>query len=171
MTARRTFAADTSVPVDRTRAEIGKLLAAWGCSALGWTDHLAEGAVELGFVWDPSVVARHGKQGSRCRIHWLLTCAQCQWKDGFPVTEQMLFRVRMRVKTGDDPQKKRQTHRLLLLKIKADLNAAEAGLAKAEEVFLPWIVDGNGVSVSEHVLPRLRQAYAALPAKTGGDDA
>ena len=164
MTTRRIYAADTSVPVDRTRAEIRDLLSSWGCSGMGWTDHFREGDVELGFVWDPAVVARQGVSATRCRRHYLNTCAECGWKDGFKdLGDHVLFRVRMRLKVGTDPQKQRSAHRLLLLKIKADLNAAQAGLAKAEEVFLPWIVDAAGTTVSEHVLPRLKQAYAALP--------
>lgn len=165
---RRIFAADSSVPVDRTRAEIRDLLAQWGCSGMGWTDHFADGAVELAFVWDPTVIERRDKQKRNCPGgHWRATCEVCQWKDGFAVAEQVLFRVRMRVKVGADAQKQRTAHRLLLLKIKADLNAAEAGLAKAEEVFLPWIVDGHGNTISEVILPRLKASYAALPAKAG----
>lgn len=170
---RRIFAEDSSVPVDRTRAEITRLLQDWGCSAMGWTDHFAEGAFELGFVWDPGVLERRGKQGRPCpkgaEHNWRRTCEPCQWRDGFSTADQMLYRVRMKLKVGTDPQKQRTAHRLLLLKLKADLNASEAGLVKAEEAFLPWIVDGNGNTVSEILLPKIKAGYLALPAKTGAD--
>ena len=131
---------------------------------MGWTDHFAEGVVELAFVWDPAIIAKKGEP-SVCRKHYKKTCAECGLRDGYKNTgEAILYKVRMRLKVGEDPQTQRTAHRLVLLKIKADLNAAQAGLAKAEEVFLPWIVDQNGMTVSEHVLPRLRQAYAAIPA-------
>ena len=164
----RKFAEDSSVPVDRSRAEIRDLLSSWGCSGMGWTDHFAEGTVELGFVWDPALVARVGAKGTNCRKHYRFTCAECNWRDGFAIpAEAVLYRVAMRLKIGTDPQKQRTAHRLLLLKIKADLNAAQAGLAKAEEVFLPWIVDKHGATVSEKLLPLLKQNFAALPAAGG----
>lgn len=172
MTAkRRIFAADSSVPVDRTRAEITALLQSWGCSAMGWTDHFAEGAFELGFVWDPGAIARRGQPGRYCpkgsEHRWVKTCEPCQWRDGFSTADQMLYRVRMKMKIGTDPQKNRTAHRLLLLKIKADLNAADAGLVKAEEAFLPWIVTPSGETLSEMVLPKLKSGFLALPAKAG----
>ena len=42
-----------------------------------------------------------------------------------------------------------------------------SGACEGEEVFLPYIVDPQGNTVAEVVLPRLKTAYAALPAKTG----
>ena len=180
--APRKFAQDSSVPVDRSRAEIRDLLAAWGCSGMGWTDHFAEGDVELAFAWDPAVVARMGKQPENCpggfKHNYKRTCVECNWKDGFAAGDGTIYKVRMRLKigtdagkqrtVGDNPQKQRTAHRLLLLKIKADLNAAMAGLVKAEEVFLPYITDAHGNTIAEVVLPKLRAGYAALPAKTGG---
>ena len=162
MAKRRLFAEDSSVPVDRSRNEIRDLLAAWGCNAMGWTDHFAEAAVELGFIWDPAVIARVGKG------HWELTCVHCNWKDGFAAGTGEVYKVRMRVKVGSDPQAQRTAHRLLLLKIKGDLNAAQAGLVKAEEVFLPYIVDSHGRTVADVVLPQLKTAYAAALPPAGG---
>lgn len=175
--ASRTYAAESSVPVARTREEIRALLETWGCSAMGWTDHFSDAAVELGFVWDPSIVGRYGKKAQTCPNksrhpdhQWRLTCAPCNWKDGFPGGDGQLFKVKMRIASGTDPQKQRTAHRLLLLKIKADLNAAQAGLAKAEEVFLPWICDDKGNTVSDLVLPKIKAGYLALPkpGATGG---
>ena len=172
MAKRRLFAEDSSVPVDRSRNEIRDLLAAWGCNAMGWTDHFAEAAVELGFIWDPAVIARVGKKPEHCpkgyEHRWALTCVPCNWKDGFAAGTGEVYKVRMRVKVGSDPQAQRTAHRLLLLKIKGDLNAAQAGLVKAEEVFLPYIVDSHGRTVADVVLPQLKTAYAAALPPAGG---
>ena len=101
--ALRKYAEDSSVPVDRSRAEITKMLKEWGCSGMGWHELFDDGAVELGFVWDPAVVSRVGKNGRNC-VHGRWTCDGMHgspgttWKDGFSVpVERTLFRVRMRV--------------------------------------------------------------------------
>lgn len=167
MAARR-FAEDSSVPVDRSRVEIRELLAEWGCSAMGWTDHFEKGIVELGFVWDPSIVERAGKKKEYCPKRHGWTCIPCDWKDGYKASSGNTFRVRLRLEVGLDPQKQRTAHRLLLLKIKADLNAAQAGLAKAEEVFLPWIVDGNGATFAEKMIPLLHHVALPPAGGTGG---
>lgn len=154
----RAFASDTSVPVDRTRAEINKLLRDWQCSSLSWADHILEQKVAVEFTWH--------KDGTLYRVRFTI---------GIP--DRMEVRGRHPRSRYDNKDGKyyatlnedekgqawRAAHRLLLLKLKADLNAAEAGLARAEEVFLPWIVDHNGKTVAEVLLPRLREAYAALP--------
>lgn len=167
MAARR-FAEDSSVPVDRSRGEIRVLLAGWGCNGMGWFDHSA-GGVDLVFVWDPSVVERTGKKKQRCPGgHWAETCEPCDWKDGFKAASGQTFRVRLSMKVGTDPQKQRTAHRLLLLKIKADINAAQAGLVKAEEVFLPFIVDGNGATFAEKMIPLLKHVALPPAGGTGG---
>lgn len=152
------FASDTSVPVDRTRAEINKLLTAWQCAAIGWTDHLADRKVSVEFTWH--------RDGSIYRVRFTI---------GVPVRIESGPRDRKRrwdavakryyrdLSEPDLAQAWRSAHRLLLLKLKADLNAAQAGLAKAEEIFLPWMVGRDGATVAEVLLPRLRETYAALP--------
>ena len=172
MTARR-FAEDSSVPVDRTRGEIRELLAEWGCSGMGWFDH-TDGVVDLIFVWDPSIVARAGKKKTRCPGghyaggQWAMTCIPCDWTDGFKTASGQTFRVRFSLAIGTDAQKQRTAHRLMLLKIKADLNAAQAGLVKAEEVFLPFIVDGNGATFAEKMIPLLKHVALPPAGGTGG---
>lgn len=159
----RPYAEETNVPIERSRAEIQALLTAWGCRAIGWTDHLAEGAVELGFVWV--------HEGYSYKVRFRIEIPnepklREQAKKLFPrqswngnEAKKAVTYVQRGLQYGA-----KSAHRLLLLKLKADLNAVRAGLAKAEEIFLPWLVDSRGQTVSELVLPRL-QEQLALPEK------
>ena len=159
------FALDTSVPVDRTRAEINRLLTDWKCASIGWTDHLAEKTVAVEFVW-----LREEKDAKG-----LVTgnyCYKVRFSIGIPKTRKKRKRewgAPPALNENEQAQAWRSAHRLLLLKLKADLNAAAAGLAKAEEIFLPWIVDENGRTLSEAIMPALKERYSrpALPAKAG----
>lgn len=165
MAAPRAFANESSVPVDRTRAEINRLLTEWKCSSIGWTDHLAEQTVAVEFVWLREEKDEKGFVTGNF-------CYRVRFSIGIPKR-----RDKRRGEWGQPPlltenekaQAWRSAHRLLLLKLKADLNAAAAGLAKAEEIFLPWMVGPDGKTVSDVLMPRLRETYSvpALPAKAG----
>ena len=61
-------------------------------------------------------------------------------------------------------QAARAGHRVLLLWIKAALNAVAAGLLTAEEVFLPHMEGSDGRTVAEVALPRLRDLLTGAPA-------
>ena len=151
----RQFANGTSVPVDRTRAEINKLLTDWQCAAIGWTDHLAEGRVDCNFAW------HHDAALYRVRFAIQVHKEIEDQRNG--KWDAVVKRYMRKPSEDETRQRWRSAHRLLLLKLKADLNAAAAGLARVEEIFLPWIVDRNGVTVAEHVLPRLADYAAQLP--------
>lgn len=49
----------------------------------------------------------------------------------------------------------RQEHRILLLWLKAALNAVEAGIIDPALLFLPWLVGRNGKTFGDVALPRL----------------
>lgn len=154
MKSPRLFASDTSVPVDRTRAEINKLLTEWKCASIGWTDHIAESTVSVEFTWL--------REDAMYRVRFTIAIPKTKpprdrWSRPSLLSE------------NEKAQAWRSAHRLLLLKLKADLNAAQSGLAKAEEIFLPWMVDRNGRTIAEIIVPQLRENYSlpALPPKAG----
>lgn len=163
MKARR-YAETTTVPVDRSRAEINRLLAEWHCSSIGWTDHLIERAVSLAFPWhhDGALYKVRLTIGIPTKAK-LEKEAEAAWPNYWQLPHQ---RARKLFVARGLEGGARAAHRLLLLKLKADLNAARQGLAKAEEIFLPWLVDANGRTVSDVLMPRLRDTYA-LPANAG----
>jgi hypothetical protein len=54
-----------------------------------------------------------------------------------------------------DEREQRQRWRILLLLVKAQLEAVECGLMKFEEAFLPWMLLKNGATVYEVMAPEL----------------
>jgi len=152
---RRHFAEDTSVPVSRTRGDIDSLLRKWGCKGIQWTDQFEDGLVILRFAWlfkDNSYMARF--------VLKLPTEAELRERaiDGRSynkVSPNKLARLQ--------EQQGQQEHRVLLLWLKAAFNAVEAGIVKAEEIFLPFIEGKNGQTVGEAILPRLNMLLTNNP--------
>jgi len=159
----RAFASDTSVPVDRTRAEILKLLREWNCDGIGWDEDLKHGRVTCTFRWEKDAKHYNVKFSLGLPEKIPATGRRGWGKSGDWDPVKARYTGMRTPKEEEKAQLWRSAHRLLLLKLKADLNAAVAGLARAEEIFLPWIADRNGVTVAEHVLPRLADYAAQLP--------
>jgi hypothetical protein len=123
----RRYAQDTKVPVDRTRAELERLLRSRGAEGFhaGWdqTRHIVE------FLWK-------GKQ-----IRFVLPRAAAAGKA-----------AQTRVEQAD-----RQRWRALYLVVRAKLEAVESGIAVFEEEFLSFIVvPGRNQTVGELLLPQLQ---------------
>ena len=144
----RRFAEDTSVPVARSRAQIDDLLRAWGCSGIAWIDDFDSGLVKLQFKW---------------KREQQLYLAQFDLR--LPDDGQLRKRAR-HDRTGAFLETKfrnlcdargRQEHRVLLLWLKAALNAVEAGIIDPALIFLPFLVGRNGATFGAVALPRLPQ--------------
>lgn len=159
------YAQQTTVSVAKSRGEIDALLRRWGCDGIRWTDHYSRGVIALEFIWHREKVEylarfsiqlpsddelrREARHGGRGRF--------------LPVKFQKLQAARGR-----------QEHRLLLLWLKAALNAVDAGIIKAETIFLPFLVGRDGQTVAEAALPRLQtllvdgsEALLGIPATAG----
>ncbi len=61
---------------------------------------------------------------------------------------------------GQDEQLVRQRWRALLLCIKAKLESVETKIESFEDAFLAHVVMPDGMTVSDHVRPRIEQVYA-----------
>lgn len=122
------YAAHTKVPIERSRAEIERVLAKYGCDAFvsGWSN---EGAI-----------IQFSHKGRSVRI-------------SVPYDNENRERA------------ERQRWRILLLLVKAQLEAVECGLLKFEEAFLPWMVLKSGATVYETMLPQLPAEAATLRLK------
>lgn len=151
----RTFAQDTSVPITRSRAEIDALLCAWGCDGTQWSDDYRKRTVALRFVWSRGDAERYS--------------ARLTLRFPSPADVKAKYAAEQKAKHGwgrdsltdtraerEADQAARAGHRVLLLWIKAALNAVAAGLLTAEEVFLPHMEGADGRTVAEVALPRLR---------------
>ena len=139
------FAANTSVPVEKSRAEIERLLMRHQCSRFSsGVDHekhvariqfeahkrIIKFEILLPFAADPKYRKdRHG---------WIRS----------PSSLQTLVE-----------QEERQRWRALLLVIKAKLEAVELGIATFEDEFMAHILLPNQRTVAEIVSPLIEQAY------------
>ena len=147
MTTRtRRFAEDTEVPISRSRQEIEQLLQQWGCDGVRWTDHYRTGVVVLEFLWT------HQEVEYLARIS--VTLPSDEELRAAAVTEARRSFSKSRY---EKLQRSRgqQEHRLLLLWIKAALNAVDGGLVEAAAIFLPFLVGPDDRTVYEHARLRM----------------
>ena len=162
MSVSHTFAKDTSVPVARTRGEIDTLLRAWGCDGIAWADDYRARAVTLRFLWTRS----EGEQYSARLTLRFPSPAEVKARHAAEVQNRSRYVAPLADTEADRraDQAARAGHRVLLLWIKAALNAVAAGLLTAEEVFLPHMEGSDGRTVAEVALPRLRDLLTGAPA-------
>jgi hypothetical protein len=136
------FAEGTAVPVEKSRAEIERLLSRYGASKFGY---MAD---------DTRAVIAFQAQGRNIRFALTLPS-----KDMFKRTP-----ARRAVRSPDDQyraweQECRRLWRSLAMVIKAKLEAVTAGIAVFEDEFLAHIVMPDGMTVGEHVRPSIAAAY------------
>jgi hypothetical protein len=122
------YAANTSVPVERSRAEIEKTLVRYGATGFGYS-------------WD-----RRIRGSGAAEEHAVLVFALGG------------RRVQLDVVMPEAPKEQRQRWRALLLVVKAKLEAVESGLGTLESEFLANIVMKDGRTVGAAMLPRLTEA-------------
>jgi hypothetical protein len=132
------YAARTSVPVERSRSEIERVLAGYGCSQFqsGWESNA--GAHVAFRVHDTAVM-----------IH-------------LPMADPAKIRSEARRRAEE-----RRRWRCLLLIIKAKLEAVQSGISSFEREFLADVVLPNGVTMGQWAVPHLKALQSgqlALPA-------
>lgn len=139
-----TYAKDTSVSTDRSRAEIEKTLTRYGADtfAYGWAGDKAQ----IGF-------AAHGRH-----VRFILRMPD---KND---PEFTLTPTGKRSRSDDQAyaaweQACRQRWRALNLVIKAKLEAVESGISEFEEEFLAHIVLPNGTTAGDWLRPQIEEAY------------
>lgn len=137
------FAENTSVPVERTRGEIEKVVRAHGASAFasGWSG--------------PKATVEFIAQGRRVRFALTLPSA-----DDCRFTHLNAYSRRATTQATKLWEQAIRSHwRRLLLVIKGKLEAAESGIETFEDAFMANIVLPNGSTVSESVAPMIEKAY------------
>lgn len=141
------FAENTSVPADRSRAEIEKTLARYGASSFGygWNE---QGAIVT--------FEAHGR-----RIQFRLQMPDRNAREFTHTPERQTTRSPAQAEQAWE-QATRQRWRALALVVKAKLEAVDAGIASFEEEFLAHtIVPGprGAITVAEMLLPQIAEAY------------
>jgi hypothetical protein len=139
------FAESTSVPSDRSRAEIEKTLTRYGASSFmyGTTNQRAIVAFEM--------------MGRRIKFGLPMPSRK---DDAIALTDKGRLRSAPQQEAAF-AQAIRQRWRALALVIKAKLEAVECGITEFEEEFLSHIVLPNGSTVGQFMLPQVAQAYAS----------
>ncbi len=153
------YAADTTVPVDRSRTEIEHLLTRHGATAFGY---LSEGAAQvIVFQIDHRRVLMHLPLPDRDDPEFTHTPSRGTRRS--PAEARRAY-----------DQAVRARWRSLVLIIKAKLEAVAAGLTTVEREFLPDIALPNGQTVGQYLAPQLEQVYrsgqmpALLPGRGDG---
>ncbi len=138
----RRFAQDTSVSVEKSRAEIEKLLRQHGATGFmsGWTDDIAHTAFEM-----------KGR-----RIRFVLRLPRPSDKQ-FTQTKRGIRARDISNRLWE--QACRSSWRALLLVIKAKLEAVQAGISVFDDEFLAHIVMPDGRTVGEQIKPNIELAY------------
>ena len=142
MTAR--YAESTTVPSDRSRAEIEKTLARYRATTFqyGWQQDRAA----IGFVMS-------GRQ-----IRFILPLPDRENPD-FTRTPTGKSRTATAAEAAYE-QAVRQRWRALSLMVKAKLEAVASGIVTFEEEFLPHTVLPSGRTVAQEIMPAVESAYA-----------
>jgi hypothetical protein len=142
----RPYAADTDVPVNRSKGAIEALL-------------MQHGATEFASGWDPT----HDRMQFRLfdrTIRFTLPRPDPKARK-FTHDRRGWLRANSTVQKVID-QADRQRWRALYLVIRAKLEAVEAGIAVFEQEFLAFVVMGNGMTVGDVLVPMLQDHQPLL---------
>ena len=142
----RRYAQDTAVPVAKTRQEIDTLLRAWNADAIRWTDEFRVGRVRVEFTWT------HGEAMYHARFDLPLPTEEQLRARALNARTRQVSEVKLR---NLRERAGRHEHRVLLLWLKAALNAVEAGLVDPAAVFLSFLVGADGRTVADVAIPKL----------------
>lgn len=149
------YAEGTSVPVEKSKAEIERMLQRYGASAFG-------------SFWE----------GARAIIMFEANKRRVRFALDMPKPEEFRMTTGERARKRNDgdmarahDQEIRRRWRSLALVIKAKLEAVETGVSEFESEFLSHIVMPDGKTVGETLIPQIATAYETKkmpPMLTGG---
>lgn len=131
------YAEKTSVPVDRSQAEIKKTLTKYGATAFAFAESKDKAMVQF--------------EMSGRRIKFILPLPV------HGVAREKKYKFLMSQSQVD--QAIRSKWRALVLAIKAKLECVDAGITTLEQEFMAHIVLPNGNTVGDVVLPEIQSAY------------
>ena len=134
------YAQGTSVPIDRSKAEIERVLARYGAERFAYFTSAEEAAIA--FQVD----------GRAVRMRLLMPEPDC-----FVETNTGKKRKPAAVPREVD-QEVRRRWRALALVVKAKLEAIDSGIATFEDEWLAYLVTSSGKTVGEQLAPQLAEA-------------
>jgi hypothetical protein len=136
------YAEGTEVPVERSKAEIEKLIARYGGDLIsfGWR---SEQVAVLGFRWRERLFKFDIKMPDPKDVQR---------------TARNIQRTQAQVKAALD-QETRRRWRVLLIRLKVKFETVESEWELFEEEFLPNMLLPDGKTVAHWMVPQLEQAY------------
>jgi hypothetical protein len=142
------YATGTGVPVHRTEAELKRTLKRYGADdiVVGESAASKQGFVQFKYV-DITVRMRIALPDPQSEDFWLTPSGRSRRDEA---TARQAWEKACR-----------QQWRVLLLLVKAQLEAIENGIAPPEKILMPWLVLPGGGTVGEWVLPQLEAAARA----------
>ena len=159
------YAQGTAVPVDRSKAEIERLLSRYGCSQFGsgWAN-------DGGQVY-AHVTFRHGATSIMLALPMLRADSdeiQC-----YPMRRGQYFKRKRSKESAEEAYRaeERRRWRALALVIKAKLEAVHSGISTLEREFFSDVVLPDGTTLGQRLIPQLeaiQNGRLALPEHTGG---
>ncbi len=173
------FAQGTSVPMERSRAEVERTLMRYGASgfAYAWERRQQPMPREGHQGWCPLQSHPEDPQPSHCIcgagriIEREVVAIHFKFKER---TIQLEVPMPHECETGTKAKADaavRQRWRALVLVLKAKLEAVASGISTLEAEFLANVVMADGRTVGQAILPRLSEAVASgrlLPPTEGG---
>lgn len=137
------YAENTSVPIDRSKAEIERVLVRYGATGFMY-----------GIRPEKAVIAF---EANNRHVRFLLPMPDAEAKE-FRTTPTGRSRKGDAVNSAFEQEICRRW-RALALAIKAKLEAVETGITEFDEEFLAHIVMPNGKTVAESAIPAIDEAY------------
>ena len=142
------YAQNTTVSTDRSRAEIERTLQRYGANAFG-------------YAWD----------GDRAVITFRAAGRMIRFMIGMPPLSDFAYTPSGRRSRSEEQQHAerekamRQRWRALALVVKAKLEAVESGITTFESEFMAHVVLPDGATVGEWIAPQIEEAYltGAMP--------
>lgn len=142
-----TFAADTSVAVERTRAELEQTLQRFGADAFGY------------MIGDGKAMIQFRASGRHVRFTLPIPSPTEKRFTEYRIRGCIYSRAPGQARKEWD-QACRSAWRALFLCVKAKLVAVDAKITTFEEEFMAHIILPNGMTAGEEVLPLIGEAYA-----------
>lgn len=142
------YATTTTVPVEKSQAEINRLVSRYG--ATGFGSYTESGRAMIVF----QVRAR--------RVMFVLDLPDPADRK-FQFTPAHKFRLSPEKSRAAWEQACRSRWRALVLIVKAKLEAIEAGVSTFEDEFLPYFALPDGTRLRDKILPRLDECLTAAP--------
>lgn len=131
------YAPNTSVPIDRSQAEIKKILTKYGATAFAFAEQSSQAVVMF--------------EIASLRIKFVLPV---------PIQGKQKTKSGAMMNKEQIAQFTRSRWRSLALAIKAKLECVESGIATIQQEFLSHVVLPNGRTVGDAMIPQIEKAYS-----------